>query len=183
MAHRTLVTGFLAFPGFDVNPSALLAQSCGRPYELIEVAFEAAEQFLDRLAASCDRYDRLLMLGVRGGGSRIEVERLARNQVGPSPDVRGRVLGPAAIDRDGPDVLPGTLYPGSTDWPASDDAGCYLCNYLYYRALRRLPSTVRIGFAHVPPLHVLPLDEQQRDLATLLQHLESAGVSDAIARA
>jgi len=183
MNHRTLVTGFLAFEGFDVNPSALLAQSCALPYELIEVGFEAAEEFLDRLVAASPACDRILMLGVRGGGSRIEIERVARNHVGPSPDVRGQVLGPGPIEPGGPDALYGTLFPDDLHWPASSDAGCYLCNYVYYRALRRLPPTIKVGFAHVPPLNVLALHEQQRDLSRLLELIDSAGFPATIARA
>ena len=170
MTHRTLVTGFLAFQGFDVNPSALLAQSSGRPYELIDVSFDAAETFLERLAASHGAYDRVLMLGVRGSGALIEVERLARNHVGPELDVRGEVRGPGPIEPGAPATLPTTLFdPASTAATSfSDDAGCYLCNYIYYRALRRFPRS-RVGFVHVPPLDVVPLEAQQRHLASLLE--------------
>ena len=174
MPHRTLVTGFLAFDGFDVNPSALLARSCGRPHELIEVAFEAADEFLDRIVTAAGVYDRVLMLGVRGGGTRLEAERVARNFVGAAPDVRGHIRGPAPIEPGGPDVLRGTLFSPSTELPGSDDAGCYLCNYLYYRALRRLAGTY-VGFVHVPPLDVVPFDEQRRQLARLLQAVETGG--------
>ena len=173
MAHRTLVTGFLAFGGFDVNPSALLAQASGRPHELIEVAFAAADDFLDRAVSARD-FDRILMLGVRGGGTRMEVERFARNHVGAAPDVRGEVRGPAAIEPGGPDFLGGTLLDHATEFSASDDAGSYLCNYVYYRALRRLPTTIQVGFVHVPPLDVVALDEQQRLLADFLRVVEAA---------
>ena len=57
------------------------------------------------------------------------------------------------------------------NYRASDNAGCYLCNYVYYRALRRFP-TKRVGFVHVPPLEVLPLDVQREWLARLLKALE-----------
>jgi pyrrolidone-carboxylate peptidase len=55
----------------------------------------------------------------------------------------------------------------------SDNAGCYLCNYVYYRALRRFPAK-RVGFVHVPPLDVMPLDAQRERLAHLLSALEFA---------
>lgn len=183
MNRRTLVTGFLAFEGFEVNPSALLARSSGRPHELIEVAFDTVEGFLDRFVTASPAYDRVLMLGVRGGGTRIEVERVARNHVGASPDVRGQVLGPGPIESDGPDALHGSLFPDGLQWPASHDAGCYLCNYIYYRALRRLPPTVKVGFAHVPPINAVPLHEQQRDLSRLLELIESVGFPATSSRA
>jgi pyrrolidone-carboxylate peptidase len=57
---------------------------------------------------------------------------------------------------------------------SSADAGCYLCNYLYYRALRRLPGK-RVGFVHVPPLDVLPFEDQRRVLAGLIDRIEGRG--------
>jgi pyroglutamyl-peptidase len=178
MPHRTLVTGFLPFGNFHVNPSALLAQSCGRPFELLEVSFAAVDAFLDRLALAPDTFDRLLMLGLRGNGSTIDLERLARNHVGPAPDVRGVIRGPAPIDPAAPDTLSTTLFnrafaaaPPAVSF--STDAGCYLCNYLYFRALQRLPDK-QVDFVHVPPLNVSPLETQQRDLAALISTVESA---------
>jgi pyroglutamyl-peptidase len=173
MAHRTLVTGFLAFDGFPVNPSALLAESSGRACELLEVSYAAADGFLDRLSVSAESFDQLLMLGVRGRGTTIDLERVARNHVGASPDVRGVVRGPGPIDPAAPDTLPTTLFDvtATSAMSYSTDAGCYLCNYLYYRALRRLPEK-RVGFVHVPPLDVLPFADQRRVLAGLIDLIE-----------
>jgi len=106
----------------------------------------------------------------------FHLERVARNEIGPTPDVRGFVRGPAAIEPGGPVALATTLFNHSTPALAShagsDDAGWYLCNYLYYRALRRFPDR-RVGFVHVPPLEILPLDAQQDQLARLLEVIES----------
>lgn len=179
MPDRTLVTGFLAFGGFDVNPSALLAQSCGRPFELLEVSFAAADAFLDRVADDAS-FDRLVMIGVNARGTTIHLERTARNQVGDTPDVRGVVRGPAPVEPLGPAKLPTTLFdttPALATFATSDDAGCYLCNYVYYRALRRLPGT-RVGFVHVPPLGVVSFDVQRRQLAALLDAVEAGDRSD-----
>lgn len=176
MTDRTLVIGFLAFGRFRVNPSALLAQSCGRPFELLEVSYAAVDGFLDRVAVAHGTFDRLLMLGLRGRGTTVELERLARNHVGAEPDVRGVTRGPAPIEPGAPDVLPTTLVCATPEMPPSfsDDAGCYLCNYIYYGALRRLPGK-RVGFVHVPPEDVMPLDEQRRVLFRLIASVESSG--------
>jgi pyrrolidone-carboxylate peptidase len=116
------------------------------------------------------------MLGLRGDGTTFYLERVAHNEIGSTPDVRGVVRGPAAIEPGGPATLATTLFDHPTpDLPShahSDDAGCYLCNYLYYRALLRFPDR-RVGFVHVPPLEVLPLDAQHDQLARLLEALES----------
>jgi pyroglutamyl-peptidase len=175
MAYRTLVTGFLAFEGFPENPSALLAQSSGLPFELLEVSFAGVDDFLDRVQRSTERFDRLLMLGVRGRGTTIDLERVARNHVGAAPDVRGVVRGPAPIEPAAPDTLTTTLFDATQigAMSSSTDAGCYLCNYIYYRALRRLPGK-RVGFVHVPPLDAIPLDAQRWELARLIDAIERA---------
>ena len=175
MPSRVLVTGFLPFGDHVINPSALLAESCGRPFTRLEVSFAAVDEFLAHVASAPARPDVLLMLGLRGGGTTIDLETVARNHVGPSPDMRGEVRGPGPIDRGGPAVVPGRLFDAvlvPERFTPSDDAGCYLCNYVYYQALRRLPPSVRVGFVHVPPLDALPLDAQRRALGHLLQLVE-----------
>ncbi len=175
MAHHTFVTGFLPFGGFSVNPSALLAQNCGRPFELLEVSYDAVDQWLDRVERAGAPFDRLLMLGLRGGGTTFYLEQVARNEIGVTPDVRGVVRGPGFIDPGGPPTLPGTLLADtilSASHFVSDNAGCYLCNYVYYRALRCFLAK-RVGFVHVPPLEVVPLESQREQLSRLLDALEA----------
>ena len=187
MSDRTLVTGFLAFEGFDVNPSALLAEQSGRRFELIEVAYQAADEFVARLDPST--FDRWLILGVAGKSTRLRTENLARNVVGQRPDVRGIVLGPGKIDPAGPDTLPGTLFRSpifatetSTRQP-SNDAGKYLCNYIYFRALRRFEGMNKsIGFLHVPPLEQMPLDTQLRTVREILEQVEQTPTSETVVR-
>ena len=176
MQGRTVVTGFLPFGGFAVNPAALLAESLGRPFELIEVSFAAVDAFVERVASSGEPIDRLVMLGLRGSGTAINLEHVARNHIGPEPDVRGVVRGPGQIDSIGPQSLSTTLFhvPTEGSWFPSTDAGCYLCNYIYYRALRRLRAT-RVGFVHVPPSGVIPLDTQRQQLIALLDLIERNG--------
>ena len=185
MPQRTFVTGFLLFGGFEVNPSALLAESCGRRFELLEVSFSAVDDFLARFNTAGADFDRLLMLGLRGDGTTLNPERFARNYVGAAPDVRGIVRGPGPIEPGGVGILRGTLFDEIPETSASfsDDAGCYLCNYIYYRALRRFPGK-RVGFAHVPPTDRLPLAAQRSQLARILDVIEDryAG-GDAVAPA
>jgi pyrrolidone-carboxylate peptidase len=169
---RTLVTGFLAFGRFDTNPSALLAQSCDRRHQLIEVAFEAVDEFLDHLNPLS--FDRLLMLGVCGTSDRFRLECVARNIIGADPDVRLQIRGPGPIDPSAPPTLNTTLW-ASARVPAElihHDAGCYLCNYAYFRALTRFPQK-QVGFCHVPPMEVMAIDNQRDLLRQLIDQIES----------
>src|SRR5689334_12979930 len=87
VAARTLVTGFLGFGKFPVNPSALLAESSSRPCELIEVAYDAVDKFVGTLEPNI--FDCLLMLGVAGQSSQMRLECVARNRIGPLPMCAG----------------------------------------------------------------------------------------------
>ena len=176
MPHRTFVTGFLAFGGISVNPSALLAASLGGPFELLEVSFAAVDAFLDRLDDSAPRFDLLLMLGLSAESGSIRFEQVARNYIGPTPDVRGVVRGPAPIEPGGPESLRTTLARPTASLSSvlpSDDAGCYLCNYIYYRALRRFPGR-QVGFVHIPRIEVFPPDAQRREVSRLIDALRTA---------
>jgi len=176
--QRTVVTGFRPFGGHATNPSAALAESCGRRFEVLEVAFDAVDEFLGRLATDAASFDQLVMLGLRGDGRTIDVERVARNHIGATPDVRGVVRGPGPIEPSAPDTLAmETLgpVPGTTA-SFSDDAGCYLCNYIYYRALRRF-ARKQVVFVHVPPFEVMPLDEQRYRVARIIAAAETTGAA------
>lgn len=175
---RTFITGFLAFEGFDVNPSALLAERSGRRFELIEVSYGAADQFIDGLDPGS--FDVWLIMGVAGRSTRMRIEMVGRNVIGQRMDVTGLATA-GAIDPDGPVQIAGTLWTSPTfasETDArrpSDDAGDYLCNYIYYRALRQFEGTgKRIGFLHVPPLENMPLERQVAELHEILREIESS---------
>ena len=57
----------------------------------------------------------------------------------------------------------------------SDDAGCYVCNYAYFRALRRFPRR-RVGFVHVPPVAVMPLERQRATLGEIVELVQRLAV-------
>ena len=52
----------------------------------------------------------------------------------------------------------------------SDDPGRFLCNYVYYRSLQKVPTSV---FIHVPPLEVIDLDAQVRFVQSFLEIVTS----------
>ncbi|MCB8931997.1 MAG: hypothetical protein M9921_01895 [Fimbriimonadaceae bacterium] len=173
---RVLVTGFGAFGEFEENPSALLAAGCGREHRVLEVAFDAVDQALQEWDPGA--FDALLMLGVAGKASAFRVETVARNHIGPAPDVRGEVHGPGPIDPSAPPLLAATLWPSwllddTAERAPSVDAGSYLCNYAFFRALQRFPEK-RVGFLHVPPASAMALEVQRdvvREVLALLEEL------------
>ena len=174
---RTFVTGFGPFGSVAENPSGLLAKGCERPFEVLEVAYEAVDAFVSGL--NPEGFDTLLMLGVAVSRTHLTPELYARNWKGAVADVRGASL-PGPIEEGEPLLLPSTLWnahlvaelsvrPGLF---ASMDAGSYLCNYLSYRALRRFPQK-RVGFLHVPTFERVPQDRQTEILTQVLAAVEA----------
>lgn len=175
-SNRTLVTGYGPFGKIVDNPSARLAEGSGRPFQILEVSFEAADTFLASLDPSS--FDRLLMIGVAAGRKFVTPEVYARNQIGRIKDVQGNDrFGP--IDVEGPLLLPSTLWEtevlvaGLMDprMRVSCNAGSYLCNFISYRALARFPEKA-VGFLHVPRPTDMPLEAQADLLQLVLGEIE-----------
>ncbi len=168
-----LVTGFGPFLSVKDNPSSVLARSSGRDNKILEVAYAAVDEFL--ADPKLLTYDGLFLMGVvRRPFVSLEVQ--AKNAASNTPDVRGIIRTPNDLDLSLPSVIQGTLWTeeiissASGDLLPSDDAGSYLCNYIYYQALRRLPS-LRIGFLHVAPFDEVSERRQFVIVRTLLSRL------------
>lgn len=170
-----LVTGFGPFGTIKENPSHILATRCGCPTRSIEVSYRAADFFIDELRDAAP--ELLLLVGVAEKASKMRIELVGRNQVGGTPDVEGVIAGPGVIDPDGPPATLGTLWRDSSLHEEtsirepSTDAGAYLCNYLYYRALTRLQN-VSVGFLHVAPFATITAEDQERELGQILAALD-----------
>ena len=107
---------------------------------------------------------------MRLGARHFQLECVARNFVGAEADVRGRVIGPGPIDPTAPATLATTLWTNDDSITPVEllhhDAGTYLCNYAYFRALQRFPHK-QIGFCHVCPEEVMPIGRQLEKLKQL----------------
>lgn len=150
-----LVTGFGPFPGVERNPSGAAAQAldglrlagwrvAGRTLDTSWArAFAQLRAHVEEMAP-----EMLVMLGVAPRAA-VEIERLAHNRCVVREDVDGCLPPADAVAPAGPAVLETTL-PLLPDVGVSEDAGSYLCNYVFYRARHELPVP-RCGFVHLPP--------------------------------
>lgn len=167
-----MVTGFGAFRDVENNPSAELARSCGRPYEVLEVSFCAVDDFVGQLDQ--DSFDAWLMLGVHGKSDLVRLEAVAKNWVGVSADVLGEVRGPGVVDPRYPAQVHGRLWEGVLPPEGSEiawDAGGYLCNYLYFRGVTAFPGK-KVGFLHVCLESAVPLGVQAGVVSRLIEGIE-----------
>jgi pyroglutamyl-peptidase len=163
-----LVTGFGAFPGAPVNPSAAiltrLARHRGRlarlgiviETRLLPVIYEAIEPALAVQTAAL-KPAAILHLGLAGRRQSLSVETRAINRAGLYPDAEGRRPS-QTVRPGGPSILPAT-YPASRILHAiqaqgvnakrSIDAGNYVCNTTLYLTLNHRYAPL-VGFLHVP---------------------------------
>ncbi len=175
-----LLTGFGAFPGVPVNPSARLVRHLAAGPRVPGVRLVAAvlPVVLDGLAARLDhliethRPAAVVMIGVYADRDRtaaVRVEETGYNWLEASiPDAGGQkfpgmpmVEGAAATAASTLPIDPMITAFAGQDVPArrSADPGRYLCNAALYHGQRRLAgSGVPSGFIHVPPAEHLAVD-------------------------
>ncbi len=197
-----LITGFGRFPGSPINPSGLLAAQLvrlrrpaladtRRVSHVFATRYDAVDRELHILLA-CERPDILVMFGLATRARHMRVESRARNRVSMlHPDAGG--FRPA-----GPTIAPGAealrnpipltrlvRAARATGLPVmrSRNAGTYLCNYVYWRALEAAarPGGPRLViFIHVPPIAFKAMPKRRHHLPLRVDDLTRAG--DAILR-
>ena len=175
MAITILVTGFGPFPGAPVNPTGPLALRLARLRRpafadtlriahVFPTSYAAIERELPGLIAR-HRPDAILMFGLATRTKHLRIETQARNAISSVfADAQGFKPAARVLTRSGPALLavraPSArlVHAARTTGASvklSRDAGRYLCNALYWRALEAAanPSGPRVAaFVHVPLL-------------------------------
>lgn len=171
---RILVTGFSVYPGAPVNPTErLIAALDADPGELAvlgDLRFAVFAVEYDTLPGRLEETgsafapDIAIHFGLSERAEGFTLERLARNAISAEkPDNAGRTPPRTPIRAGGEDLassLPldavhAALSARGLPVSWSDDAGGYLCNYLFYHSRGRLCAgfaPAMSGFIHVPPL-------------------------------
>jgi pyroglutamyl-peptidase len=167
---RVLLAGFGPFPGAPFNPSAALVQKLARrrrpafaglvySVHVFATNYACVDRDLPKLFAK--QPDLVLIFGLAGRRRQICIETRARNAVSVLfPDASGHRPSNYIIESGGPDTLPGRApFPAllgaarASQVPVrlSRDAGRYLCNYVYWRALQQAPrGRPLVQFVHIP---------------------------------
>jgi pyrrolidone-carboxylate peptidase len=170
-----ILTAFGPFDNHIVNPSEkLLNHFTQYQQHILPVSYKAVDDFIQNNAFTNN--NRVLMFGVSDAIKKICIEKTARNQLSGKPDISYLRMKPGKIQDNVPMSIRSSLFKGwrrNRYWDTSNDAGNYLCNYLYYRMLSSLPK-VQAGFVHVPPFCVLSENEQVIIIRKLISKLEVA---------
>lgn len=165
-----LLTGFGPFPGMPANLTGQLvppwaARAAERwpdwtvVSEIFATEWDAAPQKLTELYAAL-RPQVALHFGVAERASGFEIETMAVNCCAPSLDAAGLLPSSSLVDAGGCGTL-STRLPADTivarlatlriPVGLSTDAGQYLCNSVFYRALGlAADSPMLCGFIHIP---------------------------------
>ena len=171
-----LIAGFGRFPGAPYNPSAPLARAVARRrrpafadvrriVHIFETSYAAVDRDLPKLLTQ-HKPDIVLMFGLAGRTNFVRIETRARNARSVLfPDVSGyqpmeREIAPgqAPLRGTAPFVqLLAASRASRTPTRLSRDAGRYLCNYVYWRALEASRSGTLAQFIHIPPVGRKPL--------------------------
>jgi pyroglutamyl-peptidase len=169
---RVLIAGFGRFPGAPFNPTAALARrlAARRRPALVDVSriahvfrtsYAAVENELPKLIARHEP-DAILLLGLAGRTPYVRVETRAQNRLSLLfPDVDGRVpqrapirLATSALTGRAPfRRLLAAAKSAHVPTRLSRDAGRYLCNFAYWRAIEetaRKKQPPLVAFVHVP---------------------------------
>lgn len=169
---RVLITGFGRFPGAPFNPSGPLALALAkrrrpafaqvrRAVHVFETSYAAVDRDLPKLIAR-HKPDIVLMFGLAARTAFVRVETHARNARsilfpdvhGYRPDERAIVRATPALRGRAPFAhLVGSARAARVPVRTSRDAGRYLCNYVYWRALEASRSGTPLAqFIHIPPV-------------------------------
>lgn len=189
---RLLVTGFGPFPTMPRNPSAALARAVAAAprwrilgvsveCRILTTAYASLGSELD--PALAEEPDAVLMIGVAGRSKRIRVERRATPRRSTLfPDVAGERAGRSersAYPRErrassSPERAFLALRREHVPARISRDAGRYLCNAAYFRALAGPAPTL---FIHIPkPGPARPVEARRRRRLRLEESLGAAMV-------
>jgi pyroglutamyl-peptidase len=163
-----LLTGFGPFGGVERNPAwdtaislhgARVGESLVHAAR-IEVAYSSSARELSE-AIERTKADIVLSLGV-APEPMLRIETTARNRdTAPVADNAGEVRRDLPVRAGGPETIAtrlpveavlAALAAEGFEARASDDAGGYLCNHLFYELVDRFPTERISGFVHVPPM-------------------------------
>jgi pyroglutamyl-peptidase len=193
---KLLLTGFVPFLDFPVNPTEEIVKSLDGTtigdYQIISkvlpVDFQQSEKEILHHYTEIQP-DAVVSLGLAAGRTHITPERIAINCKDGAPDNNGVICEDEPINDNGPDGYFSTLpiramvnHLKENAYPAkiSNTAGTYLCNNVMYAILHKIAEEqkqdqIKAGFIHIPASHDLAIQLKnspswsQRDLTEAIR--------------
>ena len=187
---KILVTGFEPFAEYAENSSWAVAESLASAHDLpvdlviekLPVSFTATPIAFHN-AVQKHTPDFVLMLGQAASSEVIRLERIAINMMDATKsDNDGFVPNEEIIDRNGPTAYMSSLVNKKLLLPLkeqglpvviSNSCGLYVCNRLYYEALKyeSVNPSVKHIFIHLPLASTLPPSVMVQVLKQVILHI------------
>lgn len=169
--NKVVVTYFEPFGGRTTNASKeVVSLFDGYQIKELPVSWSKISSCLDEILI--DEPDYLFLIGEAGSYKEITMERTAHN-ISFGKDNEG-------VNKDNEEIISGdkesktTLFDLSKlPYKVSDNAGKYLCNYVYYLALSKTKHC-KVLFVHLPYIEESgpnSLDNLKKDLLNIVETL------------
>lgn len=162
---KTMITSFGPFHDFGVNPSNQVMEvlrtklaedsALGQNvvFETLDVSWADVDRFIQRQAVQ--PFDVFIHLGVATGSSHMRIETTGRNAAA-GRDVEDAEPTSTSILESGSDIVASLPYKGLREFVSnhpevvlSDNAGSYLCNYIYFKSLHAHGANAQVLFIHI----------------------------------
>jgi pyroglutamyl-peptidase len=161
---RILVTSFGPFNNFKANPSNQIMERLKQrinlsshhftyyEFETIEVSWSGVSKFIE--AKKIEKFDFIIHLGVASNESKIRIETCGQNiQSGKdieniSPSGHEIIKNQSNLNTNISIEILNNFVSQNEYISISNDAGSYLCNYLYYKSLYFLGKKSLVLFIH-----------------------------------
>lgn len=148
--------------------------------KLLPLSYDAVDQFIDSIPENHD-YEFFLHVGVHMKIENVRLEQIACCGGYKRPDMHNKLPRDSAFHIEPPvcaenlsmctgfdmDLCKTQLNAIGVPVDTSNEAGRYLCEYMYYRSLCK--NGGKVLFVHVPPEDVVPMEETCRILKEIIK--------------
>jgi len=190
---KLLITAFGPFQEFTKNPSELVLKewidkgvvqqnpNFDITFEIIPVSYSSVDEFQEIWKNT--HYDLIIHLGVASNETKMRLEVVAKN-LKSGKDIDGVEPKSIPITQGAQDAKTQIQFPILNQlcekYPSkiriSDDAGTYLCNYVYYQSMTRAKRGTNVLFIHIADFinnsEAVNLEDQTNMLTDLLSMLD-----------
>jgi pyroglutamyl-peptidase len=191
MKKKILITAFGPFNNVDINPSQLvleylkdkieLEDTSSITYQILEVSYIAVDNFIDNLL---ENYDWIIHMGVASNNTIPRIEIVAKNLLN-GKDIYGFEPNNHLIQDEKEDIqsnfpsqlIDNLLLQFKNELILSNDAGTYLCNYIYYKSLAHFSQESKVIFIHTADFNTredaIGIDFHVKIILSLIRGIES----------